>query len=431
MRFLETLLRNHPLANILFVLVLVLGAASYQLLPREQDPEINFNWVNVTTVLPGASAEDVERLITNPLEDAIKGVSDLRFVVSNSRESVSSMLVRFQEIDQRTFDKRISDLRRAVLNEASSELPEEASDPNITEITTSNGFPTAIVVLQGQANDETLRENGRIIKADLERVTGVDSVIALALADPELRIRFDAAALAARGLLPTDVADSVRAWFRDVSAGSIKAGDSEWLIRLAGQSASPDDIARMPVIGRNGTSALVGEVATVERARSDAEQLTRVQGRPAVTLSINKKSQTNTLELVGRLRDYIDEANPRLTPLGLTLSIGDDQTVPTRKALSVMQTNALQGLLFVTVVCWVFLGWKVALLVGIGIPFSLAGTFGVLYATDFTLNVSVLLGTVIPWLLSKPFITGLPAVRTPLPPAWTVWAKSGGRCWLR
>ena len=237
MRFLETLLRNHPLANILFVLVLVLGAASYQLLPREQDPEINFNWVNVTTVLPGASAEDVERLITNPLEDAIKGVSDLRFVVSNSRESVSSMLVRFQEIDQRTFDKRISDLRRAVLNEASSELPEEASDPNITEITTSNGFPTAIVVLQGQANDETLRENGRIIKADLERVTGVDSVIALALADPELRIRFDAAALAARGLLPTDVADSVRAWFRDVSAGSIKAGDSEWLIRLAGQSA--------------------------------------------------------------------------------------------------------------------------------------------------------------------------------------------------
>lgn len=395
MGFLESLLRNHPLANILFVLVLTLGAASYLLLPREQDPEINFNWVNVTTVLPGASAEDVERLITNPLEDAIKGVSDLRFVVSNSRESVSSMLVRFQEIDQRTFDKRISDLRRAVQNKASAELPEEATDPTIVEITTSNGFPTAIVVLQGQANDEVLRENGRIIKADLERLKGVDNVISLGLRDPEMRVRFDPSRLAARGLTPTDLADSLRAWFRDVSAGSVRAGDSEWLVRLAGQTVDPEQIARIPVINRAGVSALVGELATIERARSDADQLTRVDNQPAVTLSINKKSQTNTLELVERVNDYIVSANPRLERIGLRLSIGDDQTVPTRKALSVMQTNALQGLLFVMLVCWIFLGWKVAFLVGIGIPFSLAGTFGVLYSSGFTLNVSVLLATVI------------------------------------
>lgn len=395
MRFFETLLRNHPLANILFVLVLILGAASYQLLPREQDPEINFNWVQVTTVLPGASAEDVERLITNPLEDAIKGVSDLRFVVSNSRESVSSMLVRFGEIDQRTFDKRISDLRRAVQNEASAELPEEASDPVIVEITTSNGFPTAIVVLQGQANDETLRENGRIIKGDIERLTGVDRVVSLGLRDPEIQIRFDPSRLAARGLTPADLADGIRAWFRDVSAGSIRAGDSAWLVRLAGQSANPEDIARIPVFNRAGNSVLVGEVAAVERSRSDAEQLARVDNLPTVTLSVNKKSRTNTIELVGRIRDYIEATNPRLEPLGLRLSIGDDQTVPTRKALSVMQTNAMQGLIFVILVCWIFLGWKVALLVGIGIPFSLAGTFGLLYASEFTLNVSVLLGTVI------------------------------------
>ncbi|MGH1359041.1 MAG: efflux RND transporter permease subunit [Burkholderiaceae bacterium] len=395
MRFLETLLRNHPLANILFVLILTLGAASFVLLPREQDPEINFNWVNVTTALPGASAEDVERLITNPLEDAIKGVSDLRFVVSNSRESVSSMLVRFGEINQRTFDKRISDLRRAVQNKASAELPEEASDPSIVEITTSNGFPTAIVVLQGQADDETLRENGRIIKGDLERILGVDSVIALGLREPELRIRFDPNRLASRGLTPTDLADGIRAWFRDVSAGSLRAGDSEWLVRLAGQTANPEEIARIPVFNRAGVSALVGEVATVERSRSDAEQVTRVDSLPTVTLSVNKRSQTNTIELVGRIRAYIEKSNPRLEPLGLRLSIGDDQTVPTRKALSVMQTNALQGLVFVILVCWIFLGWKVALLVGIGIPFSLAGTFGVLYSTGFTLNVSVLLATVI------------------------------------
>ncbi|MFK7964632.1 MAG: efflux RND transporter permease subunit [Burkholderiaceae bacterium] len=395
MGFIETLLRNHPLANILFALVLILGSASYLMLPREQDPEISFNWVNVTTVLPGASAEDVERLITNPLEDAIKGVSDLRFVTSNSRESVSTMLIRFQEIDQRTFDKRISDLRRAIQNEASAELPEEAGDPLIVELTTSNGFPTAIVILQGQADDESLRENSRLIQGDLERISGVDNVIALGLRDPELRIRFDPARLAARGLTPTDLADGIRAWFRDVSAGSVVAGQGEWLVRLSGQSTDLDQIANIPITSRSGASSLVGDVALVERTRSDIEQITRVDGQPAVTLSINKKSKTNTLDLVARINDYIDETNPRLAPIGLRLSVGDDQTVPTRKALSVMQTNALQGLLMVVLVCFVFLGWKVALLVGIGIPFSLAGTFGVLYATGFTLNVSVLLATVI------------------------------------
>lgn len=395
MGFLESLLRNHPLANILFALVLILGSASYLMLPREQDPEISFNWVNVTTVLPGASAEDVERLITNPLEDAIKGVSDLRFVTSSSREGVSTMLIRFREIDQRTFDKRISDLRRAIQNEASAELPNEASDPIIVELTTSNGFPTAIVILQGQADDETLRENSRIIQADLERITGVDNVIALGLRDPELRIRFDPARLAARGLTPPDLADGIRAWFRDVSAGSVVAGQGEWLVRLSGQSTDLDKIASIPITNRSGASALVGDVAVVERTRSDIDQITRVDGQPAVTLSINKKSQTNTLDLVARINDYIDQSNPRLEPVGLRLSVGDDQTVPTRKALRVMQTNAIQGLIMVVLVCFVFLGWKVALLVGIGIPFSLAGTFGVLYATGFTLNVSVLLATVI------------------------------------
>ena len=395
MRFLETLLRNHPLANILFVLVLVLGSASYLMLPREQDPEISFNWVNVTTVLPGASAEDVERLITNPIEDAIKGVSDLRFVTSSSREGVSSMLIRFREIDQRTFDKRISDLRRAIQNKASSELPQEAGDPLIVELTTSNGFPTAIVVLQGQADDETLRENARLIKGDIERLSGVDNVVALGLREPELRVRFDPARLAARGLTPVDLADGIRAWFRDVSAGSVVAGQGEWLVRLSGQSAQLGEVARIPVSSRMGASALVGDVASVERARSDIEQITLVDSQPAVTLSINKKSKTNTLDLVARINDYIEQTNPLMEPIGLRLSVGDDQTVPTRKALSVMQTNALQGLLMVILVCFVFLGWKVALLVGIGIPFSLAGTFGVLNATGFTLNVSVLLATVI------------------------------------
>jgi multidrug efflux pump subunit AcrB len=221
MAFLRALITNHPLANIAFVVVFLLGLVSYHTMPREQDPEINFNWVNVTTVLPGATAEEVERLVTNPLEDAIKGVPDVRYVVSTTRENVVSMLVRFRELNARTFDKRMADLRREVQNKASSELPSLAKDPQVLEITTSNGFPTAVLMLAGQSDDEVLRRDARRIKSDLERLAGVDQVYASGLRSPELLVRPDLPALAARGLLPSDVADSLAAAWRDTSGGTL------------------------------------------------------------------------------------------------------------------------------------------------------------------------------------------------------------------
>ncbi|MCL4745781.1 MAG: efflux RND transporter permease subunit, partial [Burkholderiaceae bacterium] len=395
MKFYAALLRNHPFANVCFGIVIALGVLSYLLLPREQDPEINFNWVNIVTVLPGASAEDVERLVTEPLEDAIKGVADVRFVVSSSRENGSNILVRFREISERVFDKRVNDLRREVQNAASTELPVQARDPFVIEITTSNGFPTAILALQGQADDETLRSHARAIKADLERLAGVDRVFATGLRAPELQVRYDAHRLAARGLTPADLADSVAAWFRDTSAGSTRAGETEWLVRLQGQSGDLERTAGIPVIGASGASAQLGEVARVERTRADASQRASIDGRPAVTMAVSKKSYTNTIDLVERLAGFIVEKNRLLAASGLTLALTDDQTIPTRKAIGVMQTNSLQGLGLVVLVCWLFLGWKIALLVGLGIPFSLAGMFGVLNATGFTLNISVLLGTII------------------------------------
>ena len=158
--FYRRLISNHPLANIAFALVLIGGMATYVLLPRAQDPEINFNWVNVITVLPGASAEDIEQDLTSPLEDAIAKVKDIKFVSSSSRENLSSILVRFNELSNREFDKRVADLRREIQNKASDELPEEADDPSIVEITTSNGFPTAILAVYGTAMDEKLRRAG-------------------------------------------------------------------------------------------------------------------------------------------------------------------------------------------------------------------------------------------------------------------------------
>ncbi|HQR95358.1 MAG TPA: efflux RND transporter permease subunit, partial [Thiotrichales bacterium] len=101
---LRALMGNSVLANLVFVLVLALGIMSYQLMPRQQDPTVNFNWIVIVTNLPGASAEDMESRVTQPLEDALRKVSDVKFISSTSRVGVSNILVRFRDLDDRLFD---------------------------------------------------------------------------------------------------------------------------------------------------------------------------------------------------------------------------------------------------------------------------------------------------------------------------------------
>ncbi|TVO62650.1 efflux RND transporter permease subunit [Denitromonas ohlonensis] len=394
MGFYRRLIDNHPLANIAFALVLIGGALTYVLMPRAQDPEINFNWVNITTVLPGASAEDVEQELTSPLEDAIAQVKDIKYVSSSSRENLSSILVRFNELSEREFDKRIADLRREIQNKASDELPEEATDPQVVEITTSNGFPTAILAVYGPALDERLRRAAFDLKKDLERLPGVDKVIAAGLDDPELHVDFDPAALAARGLSPVQVADSVLGWFRNTLGGRVRVQDREWLVRLEGKTDDPDTLAATALITPQGRVAL-GEVAEVSRGHERTTQRVSVHGQPAVMLSVTKQSRVNTLSLVEELRAFASARNPLLESQGVQLVMLDDQTDMTRNAIGIMESNALLGLIAVLVMCWAFLGPRMALLVGIGVPFSLAGTFLVVNAIGSTLNLTVLLGVVI------------------------------------
>ena len=173
MSYYRALLQNHVLANLTFILVLVVGTLSYLALPRQQDPTINFNWIIITTVLPGAAAVDVEKKVTDPLEDALRKLQDVKFMSSNSRESVSSILVRFEDIDDRTVDRRIADLRREIQNEQ-DELPEAAEDSVILEITSANGFPSATIAVVGQGFDENLRRQARNVRKAVERLDGVD-----------------------------------------------------------------------------------------------------------------------------------------------------------------------------------------------------------------------------------------------------------------
>ena len=389
----QRFIQNHVLANLFFVLVLVLGLISYLTLPREQDPTINFNWVQITTSLPGASAVDIEKRITDPLEEVIRSVSDIKFVSSNSREGISSILIRFSDISERIFDKRIADLRREIQNKQ-NELPDEASDPFIFEITTDNAYPTASIVAISAANDENLRIQSERIKKELENIKGIDRVVTTALDDPELQVFFDPQTLQHYGIKPSDLADTIRSYYQDTPAGSLKVQSEEWFIRLTGTNANADFLATLPVLTAQGEVPL-SEVAEVIRSREKPNQLVSFNNQAAVLYAITKKSKSNTLALVENINTFITHRNTFTESTGVQLVLIDDSTEITNKSIHVMQTNALVGLLFVMIVTWIFLGFHIAALTSIGIPFILAGTFWVISLLDSSLNIMVLLGVVI------------------------------------
>ena len=394
MSLLHRILDNHVLANAAFVVVLLVGTLQYFQMPRSQDPEINFNWISVITTMPGASAEDVERLITKPLEDAIRQVADIKFVSSNSRENLSNILVRFNEISQRVFDKRLNDLRREVQNKANAELPDEAEDPEIMEITTANSFPMATIVVSGNAEDEVLRRVAQSVKDDVEVIKGVDEVKPAGLVDPELLVEFYPERMHAKGVTPTQLADSVSAYFRDTAAGDLNIGNQQWLVRVIGTDSNPAYLGALPVVGSQG-EVPIDSIARVSRGRQDAEQLVSYNGRPGVMYGVTKQANVNTLNLIASINEYIEQKNKLIEQFGVHVNLLDDQSIVTRNALDVMQSNALLGLILVMVVTWLFLGTHIAFFLGVGIPFTLAGTFWLLNSIDETLNQSVLLGVVI------------------------------------
>ena len=390
---LTRLLSHHILANLAFVLVLAVGTVAYLDLPRQQDPSVNFNWVQITTIVPGASATDVEERVTDVLEEGIEKIADVKFTSSSSREGLSSILVRFRDLPETDFERRLSDLRRELQNRE-SELPAQAERPDVLEVTSANAFPSAIVLAVGSGDDESLRRQAKLAEEDLERFARVDRVDAIGLTDPELKVLFGPQRLLGLGISPSTLADTVDAYFRDLAAGTVTLGEQAWLVRLTGTDNDPSYLANLPILTNSGEIPL-RSVAEVTRGRERPQELVLYDGQPSVMLAVFKRDDANILDLVTEIKGYIQTLNARSeTRTGVRLLLLDDQTAVTRNALKVMEANALLGLTLVLLMTWVFLGFRLAALTTLGIPFVLAGTFFFLHSIGQTLNVIVLLGVV-------------------------------------
>ncbi len=376
-----------------FGLVLLLGAWSYLHLPRAQYPEVRLNWVAVATIWPAASARDVEQRVTLPLEAVVRRVGQVRYVAATSRDHVSTLLVRFEDIPHAEFEARLATLNRDI-QQAVATLPKEVRPPQVVELTSSSIFPTAMVLVPSAREDGQGCRLARQVRSDLEALPGVDRVWAIGLREPELEVAFSPAILQRHGVAPDVLARTLAEQSQDVPAGGVSMSGRLYNSRVTGLSADPNLWAELPIPDGQGGLVRLGELADIRAWAAPArERVLMADGQPAVLLSVIKQENVNSLDLTEAVAAYIKGKNRQLGESAVYLA--DDQSGATRAAIRAMENNALLGLLTVLMVTWLFLGRRMALLISIGVPFALAAMFLGLYVMGETLNTSVLLGVAI------------------------------------
>ena len=392
--WLNRLYDNHVLANLAYLLVLILGALAYGQLPREKAPDARFNIVEISIALPGASAEDVERLLVDPIERSLRAkIKDIDHVYSNAQSGAATVTVVFKDIKRPLYERRVLELRRELQALAQSELPREAQLPDIYEMN-SRDPDWFKVLVYGPGEDENFRRQARQVQLDLQRLPGVLRADSKGLEDPELHVVFHPERLAGLGIDSGALADTVKAYFRDIAAGTVKVDGREWLVRVTGTDNAVANLAALPVLAAKGTVKL-GELADISRTSKAVKLGARFQGQPAIVIMPMKQPGANTLALIDRIKAYIDTRNRLSTTTGVQLFLLIDTSDAIRQAIAVMEQHAWSGMLLVLAVTWLMLGTRLALLTTLAVPFSLAGVFIALQVTGQSLNLSVLLGVVI------------------------------------
>ena len=387
---------NNPvLANLLMVIIIAFGLYAWINLPRELTPEIALQSAVVTTIYPGASPEEVEKLVSAPIEDAIEeNVNKIGLLFSTSSEGRSVIAVNFDEMSDRDFDKELENLRTAV--EQVNELPTEILDePRIEELDISSGFPMLTIVVGGNILEAQMRDIAENLKDEILDIKNIASVQIAGLRDREIWVEVKPDRLKAYQIPVATVVTALGASNLNLPAGTMELGNTEFMVRTMGEFSDPDTIGETIIaVQPTGTPLRLNDVATVSDTYEDARTLARVNGNPSISLSVQKKTEGNTIALVAELRELIEQRRRDL-PEGAELTAVNDYSVVLKERLGILETNAFFGLVLVVLMLLLFIGWRNALFAALGIPVAFMATFWFMSVGGYTLSGVSLFGLIL------------------------------------
>lgn len=375
-------INNSPAMNTLMVTVLGVGLVSLMMMRREVFPEFELEIILVSVPYPGASPDEVEEGICQKMEEAVRSIDGIKKMTSIANEGSGSLVLELRA--------DVPDVQK-ILNEIRSEIdripsfPELAEDPEVKQITFRQVAIEVAVIGPDEHNEWELRSVAERIRDELLQLKSVTQANIAGARDYQIDIEIPEATLRKYGLTLQDVARTVRRENLELPGGKLITDSQVLLLRGKNKHLIGSEIEKIPLVTEPGGVVLtVGDIGRVQDDFSDTTMVSEIDGKPALSISVERTAQEDLLEIVEQVREYVKTAN---LPPGYSLKLWKDQSIDVRDRMDLLTRNGLQGLILVFITLTIFLEFRLAFWVALGIPISMFGACIVLYYTGQTLNM--------------------------------------------
>ncbi len=382
MRLTEVSIHRPVATTMAFLILIVLGIVSFRSLPIDLLPKVEFTQLTVRVNYPNVGPEEIEQIITDPIENAVAGLPNLERVTSQSEEGSSRVRLEFARGSN--IDEAANDLR-AALDGLRDELPVEASAPRVFKLDLDRIEVVSLAVTSTRELEEVTRLLEDELARRFEQIPGVGAIDIRGGVNREIRVELDRARLQARGLTALDVEQALARENVTLPTGTVKSGLDDLYIRSLGEYKSLEDIELTVVATPGGRPVRVRDLGRVRDAYEDVRYLVEMNGVPAISLGIQKQSGGNTVEVARAVRREAERINEERDDLQLTVVV--DQSDFIRQSIGNVQRSAIWGSLLAVIVLYLFLRNRSStLIIALAIPISVIATFALLFFGGQTLN---------------------------------------------
>lgn len=383
---------DRPAVTLLILLIIAAGGIHAWLsMPVESDPDVTVPIAIITTLYPGASPDDIEKEVTDPVEKKIRELGDLDHVESYSVDSVSFILVEF--LPGLDIDLKLNELRGKV-QDAESELPDDAETPRIDEISTT-GLPIMVLSLSSEYDLALLRQVAEDLKDAIDVLPTVGQVDVFGISERVVYVEVDPVRLAGYRIPLEAIPQILEAENLDIPAGTVDMGKRRFMLRSMGRARKPQDLGKIVLSHYEGRPVHLGDVASIsEQFKDPPDTFARVNGTPSINISIVKRVGENTIETSRAVKEIIENMKPNF-PEGTVVNIIGDQAEMAVKNLNTMGQSVKFGCVFVIVCLFLFVGLRNSIIISLAIPLSAFFAFIVMWMKDFTFNNVTMFGLII------------------------------------
>ena len=388
-------IEHRTVIYVIMSIFFILGISSYFSMPREAFPEINDTKVFVSTIYPGNTAEDIERIVTDPLEEALKGVSNLVEIRSTSSEDFSVIDIEFDEnITIDDAKQKVKDLVDGVKGGPDWPIFNNAKvEPNIFELDFSELQPILNISLIGDYPIDQLKVYAERLENKIEQLPQIKEVNIRGIQIFEVEVAVDIYKMTAARVSFNDILGAISQENSTISSGNIVLGGQRRNIRLTGEIENPDELKNF-VVKTDGGPVYLGDLAKISFKEKEATSYARSFGEKAVLLDVVKRGGKNLIMASQDIRKIVEKSQDIGLPKDLVITISNDQSSMTLNQVSELVNSIIFGILLVVTVLMFFLGFRNALFVGFAIPMSMFMSFMILSALGYTMNTMVLFGLV-------------------------------------